>query len=83
MNGLFFIHAITLCKDQDIINPIADAARYHPYTGSGANMNVPWAKARINYQEVPKLVRIFQINGSRPTSNRINLCSKTPGRMFA
>lgn len=51
MNGLFFIHAITLCKDQDIINPIADAAKYHPYTGSGANMNVPWARAKINYRE--------------------------------
>jgi hypothetical protein len=41
MNGLFFIHAITLCRDQDIINPIAVEAKYHPYTGSGANIKVP------------------------------------------
>lgn len=83
MNGAFFIHAITLCKDQDTINPIAVAARYQPYTGSGANMNVPWARARINYQEVAMLVGMFHINGGRATSNKINLCSKTPGLIFA
>jgi hypothetical protein len=52
MNGRFFIHAMTLWSDHEMISPIALEARYHPYTGSGANINVPWAKARINYARV-------------------------------
>lgn len=47
-------------------------------------MNVPCARARINYHEgVPGQCAYSASNPDSITSSKISLCSRTPGRMFA
>lgn len=60
--GLFFIHAITLCSDQEQLRKIADTDKYHPYTGGSLKMKKPC--------QIPKSNCIL-VNQLDPTDSRV------------
>ena len=47
--GLIFIHAMTLCSDQEALRNIALTDSHQAYTGVGKNNQKPCQMPRINY----------------------------------
>lgn len=48
-NGLFFIHAMTLCMVQDVMRRTAVEERYQPQTGGSKKVKKPFGTARMSF----------------------------------
>jgi len=45
-NGLFFIHATTVCRFHEMMSRMAVEDKYHPQNGGSKNVKKPFGMAR-------------------------------------